>query len=106
MEIERTGTRSEPYTQMFPHIIGGVCEYCGILDNTKPSTEQYKLCPHFKTFGEMRCSYCPENVDPTEVVAHADIKVHGHPDNPNKLVVVCDTYNCSRAHEARFKRSV
>lgn len=104
--IERQGTKSESYTRMYPHVISGICEYCGVMDNTKPSTEQYKLCPHFKEMGELRCSYCPENSNVEEVIYHADLKIHEHPENPNKLVVVCDSYNCSQAHINRFKRSV
>lgn len=104
--IERTGQRAEAYTYMYPRVISGICEFCGVLDNLKPSTEQYKLCPHFKAIGELRCSYCPENVNPEEVILHADLKIHTHPDNPNKLVVVCDSYTCSQKHLERFKRSM
>src|SRR6185503_3146266 len=104
--IERQGSKAESYSYMYPHVIGGVCEFCGIIDNLKPSTEQYKLCPHFKTMGELRCSYCPENANPEEVVYHSDLKIHTHPDNPNKVVVVCDSYNCSQAHLKRFQRNL
>ncbi len=33
------------------------------------------------------------------------VYIHGHPDNPLKLVVVCDSYTCSQKHEKRFKTS-
>ncbi len=104
--IERQGARAEPYTYMYPRVIGGVCEYCGIMDSKQSSTIQYQLCPHFKAIGALRCSYCPENANPEDVVYHAELKVHVHPDNPNKLVVVCDSYNCTQKHIDRFKRSV
>lgn len=104
--IERQGQRAEAYTYMYPRVIGGVCEFCGIIDNKQLATEQYKLCQHFKTIGEIRCSYCPENANPEEVVYHAEMKIHVHPDNPNKLVVVCDSYTCSQKHIERFKRSI
>lgn len=103
--IERQGQRSEAYTEYYPRVTGGICEFCGVVDNKMPATEQYKLCVHFKDMGELRCSYCPETVNPEEVVYHSTLNIHGHPDNPQKLVVVCDAYNCSRAHEARFKRN-
>lgn len=103
--IERQGQKSVPMSYMYPRVIGGVCEFCGIVDNKFPSTEQYKLCPHFKSVGELRCSYCPENSNPEDVIYHADLKIHTHPDNPNKLVVVCDSYTCSQAHIKRFDRS-
>lgn len=106
MQVERQGAKAEAYSHMFPHVIGGVCEFCGVIDNLQPSTEQYKLCPHFKNMGELRCSYCPETANPTEIVYHADLKIHTHPDNPTKVVVVCDSYNCSQAHLKRFQRNL
>lgn len=102
--VERQGARSEAYTEYYPRVIGGVCEFHGVMDNNQPSTMQYRLCSHFSGM-DLRCSYCPETSDPEEVTAHAVLNIHGHPDNPNKLVVVCDSYNCSRAHEARFKHN-
>lgn len=101
-QFERQGAQGVAMTQMYPRVIGGVCEYCGVIDPLLPSTEQYKLCVHFKGLGELRCSYCPQNVNPDEVVYHADMKIHAHPDNPDKLVVVCDSYNCSQKHIAKF----
>ncbi len=99
--IERQGQVSEAMTERFPHVIAGICEYCGIVDQNSPQF-QYQLCPHFSGM-ELRCSYCPDVVDPEEVVKTADMKIHGHPDNPNKLVVVCDSLNCSAKHLERFK---
>ena len=103
--IERQGVRSEPYTKRYPQIRGGTCEFCGVLDPKIASEDQYKLCPHFRGVGEMRCSYCPEAKDPTDVVNHAVLNIAEHPDNPDQLVVWCDSYECSRAHETRFRRS-
>jgi hypothetical protein len=105
MQIERQGSVSVPLTTKFPRVIGGVCEFCGIKDGTKPSEVQYTLCDHFKEIGLLRCSYCDETRDPVEVVRSAEMNIHGHPDNPNKLVVVCDSYECSQKHLARFKLS-
>ena len=112
MPLERAGAKSMPYTRMKPRVIGGVCEYCGVVNSNYPSEEQYKLCPHFKDLkdqfnptGELRCTYCPDNADPVEVVKKADMKVHEHPDKPNVWIAVCDSYNCVKAHENRFVRN-
>lgn len=106
MPLERVGVKSTPFTRMKPHVIGGVCEFCGIVDNTKESEIQYTLCPHFRDIGEIRCSYCPENANPVDVIKKADIKVHEHPDKPNVWIAVCDAYNCAKAHQERFNRAV
>lgn len=103
--IERQGVRSEPYTRRYPQVRGGTCEFCGVLDKNVPAEYQYQLCPHFRGIGELRCSYCDESVDPTQIVLHAVLNIAEHPDNPNKLVVWCNSYECSRKHEARFRRT-
>lgn len=100
--IERQGSSSEPYTQNYPQVRGGVCEYCGILDLNTPSEYQYKLCPHFRNM-DLRCSYCPDNKNPEEVNRTTTLNVHAHPEDPNRLVVVCASYDCSNKHLARFK---
>lgn len=105
MALERVGQKSVPYTRMKPRVIGGVCEFCGTLDSNQPSEVQYQLCPHFKEIGELRCSYCPENANPVDVIKKADIKVHEHPDRPGTWIAVCDSYNCTLAHEKRFNRA-
>lgn len=101
--IERQGIRSEPYTHRMPQIRGGICEWCGVKDPNVPSQFQYRLCDHFRDIGEMRCSYCEEAKDPTDVVIHSVLNVAEHPNNPQQLVVWCNSYECSRAHEMRFK---
>lgn len=101
--LERTGQRSEPYTHRMPQIRGGICEWCGVIDPNVPSQFQYSICPHFRGIGEMRCSYCDEAKDPTDVVIHAVLNVAEHPNNPDQLVVWCNSYECSRKHEARFR---
>ncbi len=103
--IERQGVRSEPYTRRYPQVRGGVCEFCGVLDGNVSAEHQYKLCPHFRGIGEIRCSYCDESRDPVDIVGRAIINIAEHPDNPDNLVVWCNSYDCSRRHEARFKRS-
>jgi hypothetical protein len=103
--IERQGSVSVPYTTAYPQIRGGVCEHCGVIDNLQPSEVQYRLCPHFRDMGEIQCSYCPEGRDPVDVIKKHAINVHGHPDKPDTVVVVCSSYECSEKHLARFKLS-
>lgn len=102
--IERQGSRTEPYTRRLPQVRGGICEFCGVIDPSVPSEQQYKLCPHFRGM-QLRCSYCDETKNPDEIVGHSTLNVAEHPDNPDKLIVWCDSYSCSRAHESRFRVS-
>lgn len=103
MRVERQGSQSEPFTRRFPQIRGGICEFCGVMDKNVPSQYQYKICPHYRGM-QARCTYCPENKDPDEIVYKANMNVAEHPDNPNTLIMWCDSYECSRAHEKRFRR--
>lgn len=104
-KIERQGQSSEPYTRRLPQVRGGICEYCGVIDPSVPSEHQYKLCPHYRDIGQLRCSYCDDSKNPDDVIGHSILNVAESPDDPSKLVVWCDSYECSRAHEARFKKS-
>ena len=101
--IERQGMRTEPYTRRLPQIRGGICEHCGVIDHNVPAQFQYQICPHFRGLGEMRCSYCDETKNPTDVVLHSILNIAEHPNNPDQLVVWCNSYECSKKHEARFK---
>lgn len=102
--IERQGSKTVPYTAYYPQVRGGICEFCGVLDRNVPSEFQYKLCPHYRGM-QLRCSYCEDSKDPDQVIYHSVLNIHGHPHNPDTLVVVCDSYDCSRKHEARFNVS-
>lgn len=103
--IERQGSVSAPYTHRYPEVRGGVCEHCGILDPNMPSEFQYKLCPHFRGMGELHCSYCPDHKNPTETARRSTLNVHVSPTNPNEVVVVCDSFECSDKHLKRFQRA-
>lgn len=105
MQIERQGQVAVPVTRLYPKVIAGVCEHCGIMDNLQPSEVQYKLCPHYKTVDVLRCSYCDESRDPIEVIKSATMNVHGNPTPGGPAIVVCDSYECSQKHEKRFKLS-
>lgn len=104
MKIERQGLRAEPYTKRFPEVRGGVCEYCGILDPYQDAHNQYKLCPHFRGM-QLMCSYCPSSKNPDEVITRSVLNIHGHPNDPETLVVVCDSFECSDKHLKRFQLS-
>ena len=106
-QMERQGGKTVPYTKMYPLVRGGLCDWCGVLDKNQPSTYQYKLCPHFRGMGDIECSYCDPTKDPVEVIRYSVMKIHDHPydkdqfGRPN-IVVVCDSYDCSTKHRARF----
>lgn len=104
MHIERQGNLSEPYVRHFPDIRGGICEFCGVLDRNVPSHYQYKLCPHYRGM-DARCSYCPETKNPEEVVTQSGMIVVEHPDKPGMLIMCCNSYDCAKAHQTRFKRA-
>lgn len=102
--VERQGSQSEPYVQHWPQVRVGICEFCGVIDRNVESQFQYKLCPHYRGM-ELRCSYCPDTKNSEEVNGHAVLNVVEHPDNPDKLIICCDSYECTRKHHARFKRN-
>lgn len=105
--IERQGGTSAAMVQVWPVIRGGVCDHCGVLDRNvqyeSTGIHQYELCPHFRDIGKIACSYCPASKDPGEVIGHSKMRVASHPNNPDTLVVVCDSYNCAKAHLERFE---
>lgn len=104
MRIERQGMSSEPFVRRMPEVRGGVCEFCGVIDPNVDSHNQYKLCEHFRGM-QLRCSYCPAEKDPDEIIKRSNVNVAEHPDKPGTLVVWCDSYECSGKHIARFKRN-
>lgn len=101
---ERHAGGTTPLVHHYPEIRSGVCEWCGIINDKLPSTEQYKLCPHFNFLrgGELKCSYCPMERDQHEVVRLHKLNVYDSPFNSTELVIVCDDYECTRKHQARF----
>lgn len=104
MRVERSGTISAQYSTRWPPIRGGTCEFCGVLDPNVSAQHQYKLCPHFRGMSA-RCTYCPENKDPDEITYHANMNVASHPDDPNTVIMWCNSYACSDAHLKRFNKA-
>ena len=103
--IERQGDLSTQYSRRFPQVRGGLCEFCGVIDPNTPSQHQYKLCPHYRGM-QLRCTYCPATKEPDDVIYHSTLNIAEHPDNPDKLVVWCNSYECSKKHTERFKIGV
>jgi len=100
--VERQGETSAPMTARYPQVRGGICEYCGVIDPNVPSSFQYKLCPHYRGM-QLACTYCPKDKSPDDVNYHSVLNIAEHPNNPDTLVVWCDSFNCSNAHIERFK---
>lgn len=100
--IERQGDVSAPVSLRSPQVRGGICEFCGVIDGNQPSHMQYKLCPHYRGM-QLRCTYCPQTKESDDVIYHSTLNIAEHPDNPDKLVVWCDSYECSKKHLERFK---
>jgi len=104
LRIERQGSQSEPYVRHFPQVRGGVCEFCGVLDPNTPSQYQYKLCPHYRGMN-LRCTYCPPEKDPDEVIRSTKLEIVEHPDRPGVMIAVCSSYDCEKKHQERFRMS-
>ena len=105
LRVERAGAQSEPLVHHFPQVRGGVCEWCGTIDPNTPSQYQYKMCAHYRGMS-LRCSYCPAEKDPDEVVRSTKLEVVEHPDKPGVMIVVCSSYECEKKHQERFRQSV
>jgi hypothetical protein len=104
MELETMDGSGSGYTQSFPQVRGGICEYCGVIDSNYPSEYQYKLCPHYRG-KQLRCMYCPQTKDPDDVINHSVLRVLQHPEHKGRLIVHCNAYECLKKHEQRWKVS-
>ncbi len=104
LEVERNDGQISGFTVEFPKVKGGVCDFCGVIDPNQPSTMQYKLCTHYRG-KQLACSYCPPSKNQDDIIEHSTMRVLQHPENPKKLLVYCDSFNCRKAHEDRFQLS-
>lgn len=104
MRLERGGAVNAQMSRRFPRILGGVCEYCGVIDRNQPGEYQYKLCPHYRGM-DMRCVYCPDHKDPIDVVRQSTLNVAEHPDKQGVMIAWCGAFECRQKHLARFKIS-
>lgn len=107
--VERQGAVNSQVSRRYPTIHGGQCERHGTVDPLQPATVQYLLCGCFNDVGEIRCSYCPDNKNPQEVIRISDMNVAVHPDDNYKpadaqrVVAWCNSFECSDKHLKRFK---
>lgn len=104
MQLSPRGSSSEPVSRRFPQVRAGQCEHCGTIDPNQPGQYQYKLCPHYRGM-DLRCVYCPQSKDQDEVVRNSILNVAEDPFNHGSLVVWCGSFECSKRHEQRYKRS-
>lgn len=104
LRVERAGNQAEPYVHHFPQVRGGICEFCGVLDPNVSSQYQYKLCPHYRGMS-LRCSYCPAEKDPDEVIRSTKLEIVEHPDKPGVMIAVCSSYDCEKKHQERFRQN-
>lgn len=109
-QFERTGSKSVVMTKKYPDITGGVCDFCGVRDNLQASEVQYELghvpnCPYTAIGGihDIRCSYCPDEVNPIEVIKQRKLLVFASPERPGELLAVCDNYTCQGKHQKRYQ---
>lgn len=104
MQLERVSGLSSGVTFVFPEVRGGVCEFCGVIDGNYPSEMQYKMCPHYRG-KQLLCSYCPAEKNQDEIIRNSIMRVLQHPDKANTLIVHCNSYECKKKHEEKWKVS-
>lgn len=102
MRLTPRGTSSAPMSRRFPQIRAGQCEFCGTIDPYQPGNLQYKLCEHFRGM-DARCVYCPLHKDQDEVVKNSTLNAAEHPHRPGELLLWCNSFECSKAHEQAWK---
>lgn len=107
-ETERKGGVMQMLTRIYPRIYGGICERCGVIDPNQPSTNQYRLCEHYRglTHG-VECSYCEATKDPQEVTRISNMYVYDHPTKKDAygrpvLGAVCDSFTCQNQFNIEF----
>lgn len=101
LRLTRPGESSELLARSFPNIKGGVCDYCGVIDKNVPGHLQYKLCPHYQGM-EMKCTFCKETADHTDVIRMSDLIVKEDPYAPGNLVTLCQGYECTRKFRQKY----
>ncbi len=94
-------------TRRYPKVHGGICDWCGVLDNNRDSQDQYKLCPHYRGMS-LECNFCDVTKDQREVTRISELYVYDHPtqkgpDGLPALAVVCDSFTCRSAFNQIFR---
>jgi hypothetical protein len=131
LEVEVTDTGSRPHF-FRPAIICGICEACGTSEyvggEVKKVTNkmgeieyQYKggewkpitalSCKHYKGLN-IQCAYCGEKFTGsrsklgkfTEVLSSRQITVMSFEDQPKRLIMCCDDYECRQKNSKRIRQ--
>lgn len=95
-------------TRVYPKVHGGICSYCGVLDQNQDSQDQYKLCPHYRGLS-LECNYCDPTKDQREVTRISNLYIYDHPFKKDEqgrplLACVCNSFTCTSAFNAEYKR--
>lgn len=95
-------------TRVYPKVVGGICEWCGVLDPNRDSQDQYKLCQHYRGL-TLECNYCDPTKDQREVARISKLYIFDHKsqkgdDGLPALAVVCDSFTCNSAFRAEYGR--
>ena len=95
-------------TRVYPKVKGGICDWCGVVDNNRDSVDQYKLCPHYRGL-TLECNYCDAAKDQREVTRISNLYVYDHltqrgPDGLPALAVVCDAFTCTSKFNEEFRK--
>ena len=101
-EFEKVGGRLVPVVAIYPEIRAGTCEFCGVIDPSKPADIQYQLCPHYKG-KTVECTYCDASTNQLDVVRMSRIHIYAHPTIPGQKIAVCDRTECQKKHQERFR---
>lgn len=106
-ETVRKGGKMGFVTRVYPRVVGGICERCGVLDKNRDSEDQYKLCEHYRGL-TLECNYCDASKDQREVTRISELYVYDHPTQKDAqgrpaLAVVCDSFTCRSRFDADFR---
>ncbi len=97
-KVERKATPLVPSAKRHPDIRAGICEFCGLLDKKVPLDKQYTICPHYNDV-DIFCTYCGKG---EEIIKDRALHIYELDDEPGKLIIVCDDYQCRNKHNQRF----
>ena len=100
--VDRKVESGYPGAKKLPTVRGGICEFCGVLDNKVAAHLQFTLCPHYEGV-DLKCTYCPPESDWKHVLSKRKLQIFEFPEGSGNLVVVCDDISCRDKHKKRFQ---
>lgn len=101
LRMSAPGQSGNVRARIFPRIVGGTCEKCGVIDHNYPGSEQYKFCEHYQG-RDIKCSFCKPNVDHADKVRMSDMYMFEDPYLPGNLVGLCRSYECTAKFEKQY----